>query len=254
MKVVVFGGTGQVGGRVVEVLRARGVDAAAAHRSSGVDAYAGTGLDSACADADVALDCTNIGTTKAKVAVDFFGAVAGNIATAAQRAGVRRVVCLSIINAADPAVNAKFGYYQGKAEQERVYRDMLEADSLTVVRSAQWFELAEQLLAAARLGPVALVPHMLTRPLAAEDAAAVLADAVTAPAASDLDVAGPVELDIVDIAKTVARSDGSPRSVFGINVGGRALREGGLLPRGEFVQTETTLESWLARRGERVSP
>ncbi|NDK90231.1 SDR family oxidoreductase [Gordonia desulfuricans] len=248
MRVTVFGASGEIGRRLVGELEARGVDVVAAQRSTGVDAYAGTGLDGACTGTDVVVDAINVTTLKAKVAVDFFSTSAANIAAAAQRAGARRVVCLSIINAADEQVNAKFGYYQGKAAQERVYTDALGPGMLRIVRSAQWFELAEQLLSRARFGPVAAVAHMRCRPLAAADAARVLADAVTDSAGGDVEVAGPAEMDLADIAKHLARKQGSPRWVFAVNVGGPAMRDGGLVPRGEFTQTSTTLEQWLAAR------
>ncbi|MEP9392346.1 NAD(P)H-binding protein [Gordonia sp. VNK1] len=245
MKVVVLGASGMIGRHLVRELAAKGVDTVAAQRSSGVDAYSGSGLQSAFAGADAVVDATNVTTTRAKVAVDFFGTVAANVSAAARSAGVSRVVCLSIINAADPEVNAKFGYYQGKGEQEKVYRERLDAATLTVVRSAQWYELAGQMIERTRFGPVAVVPHMLSRPLAAADAARVLADAATAPTAGDVEVAGPAEMDMVDVAKAYARQEGSPRWVIGVNIGGSAMRSGGLLPHGDVERASTTFGDWL---------
>ncbi|MGC4934220.1 hypothetical protein ACLQ3C_11105 [Gordonia sp. DT30] len=69
----------------------------------------------------------------------------------------------------------------------------------------------------------------------------------------DVEVAGPAVLDLVDLAKGIARQSGSPKCVLGINVGGSALRTDGLLPRGDFVQTATTVEQWPARRAEKKS-
>ncbi len=253
MRTVVFGASGEIGRHLGETLQGRGIEVVAAQRSAGVDAYTGDGVAQACAGADVIVDCVNVTTTRAKVAVDFFGTAARRIAEGAVTAGVGRVVCLSIINAADPAVNAKFGYYQGKGEQERVYRELLGPEVLRVVHSAQWFELAEQLLARTSLGPVAVVPRMRCRPLAAADAADAVADAALEPVHGDVEVAGSEVIDLADLAKEVARQDGSPRWVIPVRIGGKALRTDGLLPRGEFVQTETTVEAWLARRGELVS-
>lgn len=248
MRVVVFGATGEIGARLVSVLTGRGVDVVAAQRSCGVDAYTGAGLGGICDGADAVVDVTNIATPKSSVAVDFFGAVANHIASAARAAGVRRVVCLSIINAAEATTNAKLGYYQGKAHQERVYREQVPPERLTIVRSAQWYELAEEMLGRIRLGPLAVVPHMMSRPLAAADAATMLADAVTSVDGCDVEIAGPAELDLVDVAKAVARQSGSPRWVVGVKVGGSALRRGGLLPRGDFERAPTTLDRWLADR------
>ncbi|MFM9378543.1 SDR family oxidoreductase [Gordonia sp. VNK21] len=246
MRVVVLGASGQMGRELVAALAGRGVDVVAAHRSAGVDAVTGHGLDEAVAGADVVVDCLNVATQSGKKAIGFFGGCARTVSAAVEKAGVPRLVCLSIINAADPEVNAKFGYYQGKAEQERVYRELI-GDRLTVVRSSQWYELAGQLMQQLRLGPVALAPHMLSQPCAAADAAQVLADAVLTPS-GDVEVAGPQQLDLCDLAKQIAARDGAPRRVFGIRVGGAAIRGGGLLPRGDVITTSTTAQEWLAAR------
>ncbi|GAA3726473.1 SDR family oxidoreductase [Gordonia hankookensis] len=245
MKVVILGASGEIGRSLSDRLRDRGVDVLAAQRSSGVDAYTGTGLVESFAGADAVVDCTNIVTTKAAAAIDFYATVAANVAAAAIEAGVDRVICLSIINAADPAVNAKFGYYQGKAAQEEAYRGALGADRLTVVRSAQWYELARQMMGTLRLGPLAAVPHMRCRPLSSADAAAAVADVVMAPNGSDVEVAGPEVLDLTDIGKAIARRAGAPRWVIGVKVGGQAIRDGGLLPDAPTVIAPTTLEEWL---------
>ncbi len=245
MRTVVLGASGEIGAALVRRLRENGVDVVAAHRSTGVDAYTGTGLEAAFAGADVVVDCTNVTTTNAAKAIDFFGTVARKVSAAAEAAGVGRVVCLSIINAADPEVNAKFGYYQGKAAQEQAYRDALPAERLTVVRSAQWYELARQMMGSLRLGPVAAVPHMRCRPLSSDDAAAALADAVRIRPEQDIEVAGPEVLDLADIGKAIARRAGSPRWVVGVRVGGSAIRDGGLVPDDPTIVTTTTLEQWL---------
>lgn len=244
MKVVVLGGSGQIGRLLTEALRESGAQVLAAQRSAGVDAATGAGLASAFGGADVVVDCTNITTTRAKVALDFFGTVAGNVARAADEAGVGRVVCLSIINAARPSVNKKNGYYQGKGLQEKVYRDAL-GDRVTIVRSAQWYELAAQIADMARLGPISLVPHMLSRPLSAQDAARLLADVVLQPPGRDIEIAGPTDLDLLDVAKAIAGRTGSPRWTIGINFGGKAFRDGGLLPDHPDIVAPTTLSQWL---------
>lgn len=243
MRAVVLGASGDMGRELVPVLIGRGVDVVPAHRATGVDAYTGTGLDEAFAGADVVVDSLSVTTQSAGRARDFFGVAARNMAAAADRAGIERIVCLSIINAAQPSVNAKFGYYQGKAVQESVYRE-LAGDRVTMVRSAQWFELAQRLLSQLRLGPVAVVPHMMSQPCAAADVAQVLADAVTTPT-GDVQVAGPETMDLCNLARRIAERDGAPRWVTGINYGGPTIRRGGLLPTGDVITTPTTAQAWL---------
>ncbi|MFW0784431.1 NAD(P)H-binding protein [Gordonia sp. CPCC 206044] len=247
MRAVVLGASGVIGRQLVDILAERGVDVVGAHRATGVDAYAGTGLADAFAGADVVVDCTNVTTTSARKAIDFFDTVAANVGAAATQSGVRRVVCLSIINAARPEVNAKFGYYQGKAAQEKRYRDGLDSVTLTVVRSAQWYELAVQMMASLKLGPVAAAPHMRCQPLSAHDAAAALADAVTSSTDGVVEVAGPAVVDLADIAKAIARRTGSPRWVVGVKFGGAAIRDGGLVPDSPTVTASTTVDEWLEK-------
>lgn len=97
------------------------MDVVAAHRGSGVNALTGEGLAAAVDGADVVVDCLNVTTQSGRKATGFFTTTAGNIAGAARHSGAR-VVCLSICNAVDPAVNATMGYYRGKAAQEATDR------------------------------------------------------------------------------------------------------------------------------------
>ncbi|MGV9860558.1 SDR family oxidoreductase [Gordonia sp. NPDC003425] len=246
MTTVVFGASGELGALLADELERRGEKVVRAQRSSGVDAYAGTGVSNACAGADTVIDCTNVTTMRGSKAVDFFSTVARNIAEAAKAADVRRVVCVSIVNAADPAVNAKFGYYQGKAAQEKAYADECNAGQLQIVYSAQWYELAGQTLSRMTVGPVGAIPHMVCRPLAAADAAELIADAALSDDASDRQIAGPQEHDLADLARVIAHRNGSPRWVLAMPFGGKAFRDGGLLPRGQFEQASTTFNEWLA--------
>ncbi|AZZ83002.1 MULTISPECIES: SDR family oxidoreductase [Gordonia] len=255
MKIVVIGASGVLGSRVADLLAERGNEVVRANRGAGVDAYTGEGLARAMSGADVVVDCLSVETLSAKKAVDFFRTTARNIGRAATAAAVGHVVCVSIVNADDPTVNAKFGYYQGKAAQEAAYRDVVDPATLTILASVQWFELAEQMMGRMAVGPVAIVPKMRCRPAAAEDVAKVVADTATAgPVTADaggvrkIEVAGPAEMNLVDVAKAVAAQRGSPRWIIGAAVGGSAIRGGGLVPANPDVITPTTLEQWLAQR------
>lgn len=251
MRTVVLGGGGQVGARVVDRLRAEGVEVAQASRTSGVDAYRNMGLTEVVGGADVVVDCLNVTTMRATTAVDFFETTAVNVARAVHAAGAA-VVCLSIANATDPRVNGKFGYYQGKSAQERTYRELCDPSALTIVASTQWYELAAQMMGTMRLGPLALVPHMRCRPAAARDVAEVVAGEAITAARKDIrdqprvvEVAGPDELDLVAVARAIARREGSPRWVAGIRFGGKAIRDGGLVPSDPDVVTSMTLSQWV---------
>ncbi|MFT4199203.1 SDR family oxidoreductase [Gordonia sp. (in: high G+C Gram-positive bacteria)] len=249
MKVVVIGSTGTMGALVVNQLGERGADVVEAHRGNGVDAQTGVGLADAVTGADVVVDCLNSLTQSASKAKAFFGTAARNIAEAAKAAGAR-VVCLSICNAADPAVNRRMGYYQGKAEQEAVYREVL-GDRVTFVRTTQWFELGDTLGDQMALGPVAVMPHMVTAPLAASDGAVVIADAALGTAHRGkpvVEVRGPQEMDLLDVARASRTARGLRGAVVPIRFGGKALRDGSLIPDPADVVTPMTLEQWLAAK------
>ncbi|MFW0791124.1 SDR family oxidoreductase [Gordonia sp. CPCC 205333] len=244
MKILVIGASGGMGRLVADELDSRGIDVVRANRAAGVDAYTGDGLANAARGVDVIVECANVVTQSAAKSIDFFGTVARNVSAAAIDAGVERVVCLSIVNAADPDVNAKMGYYQGKAKQEEVYRQEL-GDRAIVFRTGQWFELARTLTDAMSIGPIGISAHMLSRPLAAADGAKLLADTAINGGVTDLDVAGPADMDMLDAARAIAKRRGTPKWVLGINYGGKAIRSGALTPRGEFKQTPTTFAQWL---------
>ena len=119
MKIVVLGGNGTMGARVVRLLELAGHEVVAASRSTGIDAYAGTGLADSFAGADAVVDCLNIVSMKANVCVDFYETTARNVIRAAEDARVAHLVCVSIVNARNPEINRRMGYYRGKAAQKR---------------------------------------------------------------------------------------------------------------------------------------
>ncbi|MFT3899411.1 MAG: SDR family oxidoreductase [Gordonia sp. (in: high G+C Gram-positive bacteria)] len=246
MKIVVIGSTGTMGALVCNQLGERGHEVVEACRATGVDAQSGAGLAAAVDGADVVIDCLNNITTSSSKAKKFFGAAARNIGEAAKGVGAR-VVCLSICNATEPTVNRRYGYYQGKAEQEAAYREIL-GDQVTVVRTTQWYELADTITDQMSLGPIAVLPHMLTAPMAASDGAVVIADAADGSGYRGkpvVEVKGPQELDLVDVARASRKARGVRGALIPIRFGGKAFRDGGLIPEHPDVVTAMTLEQWL---------
>lgn len=247
LRVVVLGGRGALGRRVVDLLAEQGHDVAAASRASGADAYTGRGLAEAFAGADTVVDCLNISTLRRRTAVDFFATSAMQVSGAAGRAGVRHLVCLSIVNAARPEVAAALGYYAGKAAQEAAYRSA--SVPMTLARTTQWFELAESMLGQIRLGPLAVVPRMRSQPVAADAAAAFVVDLVEHGDGQRIaELAGPEVHDLAELARRIAAVTPSAPRVLGVPAPG-ALGSGGLLPRGDHLTDRTTFDAWLAARG-----
>lgn len=245
-RVAVLGATGLLGSWVVTHLRARGADVVEVSRRHGAEASTGEGLDAAFDGVTTVVDCLNVATLSRRRAVDFFTTTARHVQAAAQRQGVSRIVCVTILNARDPQVHRWLGYYAGKAAQERTYR--AGPVPVTVVASAQWYELAETLLAQLRLGPLSFVPGMRSQPLAADEAAAFVADraleTASAPA-GDAAIVGPEVRDLAQLARAVAAHRGGRRRVVRVPVSVTALGNGGLLPRGAVTTAPTRFEDWL---------
>lgn len=245
MRLVVLGGTGLMGRLVVTEAKAAGHEVVVAARAVGVDITTGEGLDTAFRGADVVIDVSDHTTNNAKKAITFFESAAHNIAAAEKRAGVKHHVLLSIVNCDDPALKA-FGYYQGKAAQERA----AEASGIafTILRSTQWFEFGEKTVSLMGFGPVALVPRMRSRPVAARTVAQSLVRySENGPSGRVADIAGPDILEIPEMTRKILRRRGKQKMLIPISVpgAGKAMQRGALLPGTDAVVAGPTLEEWL---------
>ena len=232
------GGTGVVGRHVVGVARGRGHDVVVLSRSEGVDLTTGVGLAERLAGIDAVVDVTSIATQKRADAEAFFGSVTRSL----QAAGAAHVVALSIVGIDE----VDTGYYAGKRLQERL---LAKGDvPWSVLRATQFHEFAEQALGFVRVGPFSLVPRMTSQTVAAREVAESLVDlAERGPSGRVPDLAGPEVHDLVDLARRVAGG----RRVVPLRVpgaAGRAMRSGGLLPRGDGPRGEITFDAWLAAR------
>ncbi|NPC98222.1 SDR family oxidoreductase [Nocardioides sp. zg-DK7169] len=243
MLIAVAGATGVVGSHVVDVARGRGHEVVPLARSRGVDLTTGAGLDGLLAGVDAVVDVTSVRTQRRAGAEAFFGGVTRTLLAAEQEAGVGHHVALSIVGVDDVAS----GYYRGKQLQERLVG---AAPHGSILRATQFHEFAEQVLGFASLGPVSLVPRMLSQPVAADEVATALVTLAEAgPSGRVPDLAGPERLDMVDLARRVSEARGLGRRVVGVplpGAGGRAMRSGLLCPTGEGPRGTTTFAQWLA--------
>lgn len=250
MRIAVLGATGEMGSRVAQKVRRQGHELVPVSRSEGVDVYSGEGLGAALAGADAAIDCLNMMSLSAKKASDYFGRSSRNVVAAARDAGVERLVCMSIAGATDPEVNKRFGYYKGKAEQERVYLD--SGADCVVVRSTQWFQFLEVLMGMAAVGPVAVLPKMVMAPVSADQVAELLVDTAVSseqPEGKTLTICGPETGYAADFVKRQLDSVGnvagkSPRWVASAPYMGSAIARGGLVPSDGIVD-DTTFGEYL---------
>lgn len=247
MRVAVVGGTGLVGRQVLPRLSEAGVDAVSISRRDGVDLVSGEGLDDALVGVDTVIDVSNVNTIARAKAMGFFSAGAGNLATAAARAGVSRIIVLSIVG----VDRIPFGYYEAKLAQEKTLR--AGSVPVTVLRATQFHEFADQNLGRVS-GPLAVIPRMRMRPVASSEVADELVRLALSPgdaaAAELVELAGPEQLELVDLARRVSRARRLRKLVVPMRVPGAAgapMASGALLPQGDHVTGSLTFDDWLTQ-------
>jgi uncharacterized protein YbjT (DUF2867 family) len=243
MKIVVIGGSGLIGKKLIPLLRERGHEAVSASPSSGVNTITGEGLAEALAGADVVVDVTNAPSWEDKAVLEFFQTSTRNILAAEAAAGVKHHVALSVVGA-DRMPDS--GYMRAKVAQEK----LIKAGRVpyTILRATQFFEFL-----AAIAGPGADTVHVSDapmQPMAADDVAAALADVtVGSPANGMLEVAGPEALSIAAFVGKALAASGDTRSVVAdpqARYSGAALDDVGLKPRGANPRIgPTRFEAWL---------
>lgn len=243
-RIAVAGGTGWVGRHVVESVRRFGAHPVVIARSTGVGLATGEGLEGALRGVDAVIDVTNIATRNARRATAFFESSTRHLHAAEVREGVAHHVLLSIVG----VDRIDFGYYRAKRRQE----DLVRAGSVpwTILRTTQFHEFAAQLLGDRR---VAVIPSMLSQPVAAQEVADELARlALASPAGMASELAGPREERVADMVRRFAATTGRRRLVLTVPVpgaGGRALSGGALLPTASGPRAGRTFDEWLQEAG-----
>jgi uncharacterized protein YbjT (DUF2867 family) len=243
-KIAVAGATGRVGHHVVDVLTERGHDVVPMSRTHGVDVITGEGLAKALADVECIVDTATGPSPEREAATEFFTTAARNLQEAGQRAGVQRIVVVSIIN----TDRLKGGYSIAKVAHEQA---MLSGPvPARVLRAAQFHEFVEQLVQWGTRGDVAYVPRMRTQLVAARMVAEALADLCVDPRSAPgptLEVAGPREESLVEMAKLLVARRGNSVRVEAVSdpVDGDANESGVLLPGPRARLGGPTFEEWL---------
>jgi len=243
MRVAVAGGTGTAGSYALASAKANGHETVPISRATGVDLVTGSGLEAALEGVDVIIDAAGQRTWDQRKAEAFFTASARRLQQVGSQKGARMLVVLSIVG----VDRVPLGYYKAKLAHEAA---ALEGPlPVAVVRSAQFYELAAQMLSRTRFGPVALVPRMRSQPVAARTAGEVLADiATTSGGPSQVELAGPEQHYMPDVAQFVLRRSGKRTVVFPFSIrgeAGRALQGGALLPGPGARIAGPTLDEWL---------
>ena len=252
MKIAVAGATGRVGRHVVDLLKTDGHDVVSISRSNGVDVITGKGLAQVLAGAETVVDATSGPSPDQREATEFFTTATRNLQDAGKRAGVRRIIVVSIIG----IDRFTAGYMAAKSAHEKA---MLSGPiPIRILRAAQFHEFVAQIVEWGRKGDVSYVPKMRTQLVAARSVAQAIADLATtpsvpAPASTGspiLEIAGPRAENLVDVAVRLAAKRGDPLRIEGVNNTSdpdQAVYEsGGLLPGPQATLAGPTFEEWLA--------
>jgi uncharacterized protein YbjT (DUF2867 family) len=249
-KIAVAGATGRVGRHVVDVLTAAGHDAVPVSRSGGVDVITGDGLAEALAGVECVIDAATGPSPDQEAAAEFFTTAARNLHEAGERAGVQRMIEVSIIG----CDRFTGGYGAAKFAHEKA---MLSGPfPVRVLRAAQFHEFVAQLVEWGTQGDVSYVQKMRTQSVAARTVAEALADLATDPGsapapagAPTLEIAGPREESLVDLATLLVTRRGDPVRIEGVSDPNDPDRDvfeqGGLLPGPHATLAGPTFEEWL---------
>jgi uncharacterized protein YbjT (DUF2867 family) len=244
MKIVVVGGTGLVGSALVRRLRELGHQAIAASRSTGVDIATGQGLAEALTGADVVIDTSNARSDDSVEMLNFFRHAGRVLLDAAARAGVKHHITLSMLGADRLSLS---GFFLAKLTQENLVRT--SGMPYTILRSAPFFETIYGIAADADNGMDLRLPPIPMQPLAAGDVAMALADvALSPPANTILEIAGPqtfplteLALDVLAAFEDTRQVTADPRaSYFGAQVGPEKL-----VAQNPWRVAPTRFDDWL---------
>ena len=209
MKIVVIGGTGLIGSKLVKDLRARGHEIVPASPDTGVNTLTGEGLTEALAGADVVVDVSNAPAWDDAAVLEFFETSTRNILDSEAAARVGHHVALSIVGTERIAES---GYINAKLAQEK----LIENSSIpyTIVHATQFFEFATRIADEATDGDTVRVPPVLIQPMAADDVATALCNvALAAPLNSMVEIGGPEPLRFEDFVRQGLRATGDQRLV-----------------------------------------
>jgi len=247
MKIVVIGGSGLIGSKLVARLRQRGHEAIAASPASGVDTITGQGLAEALAGAQVVVDVANSPSFEDQAVLDFFETSGRNLLAADRAAGVGHHVALSVVGT-DRLLES--GYFRGKMAQEQLVK--VAGVPYTIVRSTQFFEFLGGIAQSGANGSTVRVSPAYFQPIAADDVAAALADiSVGEPANGTVELAGPERVRLSELVQRFLQEKQDKRSVtedLDARYFGAFLREQTLLPGDSPRIGSTRFEGWLGRQ------
>jgi uncharacterized protein YbjT (DUF2867 family) len=246
MKIVVIGGTGLIGSKVVTQLDAQGHNAVAAAPNTGVNTLTGEGLADVLEGADVVVDVSNAPNWADDEVMKFFTNSTTNLLAAEATADVGHHVALSVVGTERLLAS---GYFRAKLAQEKLIRD--SSVPYTIVRATQFFEFIGRMADDATSGDTVRLPPALIQPMAADDVASgVTRFAVGEPLNRTVEISGPEQFRLDELVRRTLQTRDDPRKVladaqapyFGISPSGRDL-----VPDAGAAPGETYFEDWVSQ-------
>ena len=246
MKIVVIGGTGLIGSKVVACLTEKDHEALAASPDSGVNTLTGEGVAEILDRAEVVVDVSNSPSFEDEAVMEFFTTSTTNLLKAEADAGIRHHVAVSIVGAERLPES---GYLRAKVAQEKLIRD--SSIPFSIVHATQFFEFAMRIADEATDGDTVRLPHVLFQPMAADDVAASVCEiSQGGPVDGAIEIAGPEQFRFDEFIQQALTAKGDQRAVVAdpnARYFGTELEEGSLVPANGARLGEIRFSDWMAR-------
>jgi len=252
MKIVVIGGSGLIGSKLVTMLGEHGHQAVAASPKSGVNTLTGEGLAEVLEGASVVVDVSNSPSFEDAPVMEFFKTSTGNLLRYEAAAGVGHHVALSVVGA-DRLPDS--GYLRAKIVQEKLIRE--SSIPYSIVRATQFFEFVKSIADSATEGSTVRLPPVRFQPMAADDVASAVATvAMGSPLNGMIEIAGPEEFRFDELIRQGLSARNDPREVIAdphARYLGTELSEPSLVPGDDAQLGDTRFEDWLSRSAKTIS-
>ncbi|WP_221391503.1 SDR family oxidoreductase [Dyadobacter sp. NIV53] len=251
MKIVVIGGSGLIGSKLVKKLNVLGHEVIAASPASGVNTITGEGLEAVLEGTDVVVDVANSPSFEDKAVLEFFETSGRNLLAAEAAAGVKHHVALSVVGTDRLAES---GYFRGKIAQEK----LIKASPIpyTIVHSTQFFEFLGGIAQSGTQGETVHLSPAFVQPIASDDVAAAVADVTVGAALNGtVEIAGPERIRLSDLVQRYLTETGDPRKVVSdvhARYFGAELTDEMLVPGENPRIGAIDFESWFASQAKAV--